>query len=71
MCVSSCEIEVIGASLSEPHIDDTSVLDFIYMYGTTVTRAPHSGRISAHTSTCAILHLALGQRFCSAISSFV
>ena len=43
---------VIGASLSEPHIDDTSVRDFIYIYiyGTTVTRAP---RLAASVySTC-------------------
>lgn len=32
---------LIGASLSEPNIDSTTVLDFvcIYMYGTTVTSA--------------------------------
>ena len=37
---------VIGASLSEPHIDELNVRNlyimyyYIYMYGTSVTRAP-------------------------------
>ena len=38
-----CYFKIIGASLSEPHIDELNVRNLLYniiMYGTSVTRAP-------------------------------